>query len=110
MYSTKDVLKKLSISKPTLYKLCKKKSIEPLRIGNHYRYTDIDLKKLLSQEFDDRKIDDKFVSLVNDVWLTLVEFSNEIWKDQGETKLKEILLRNKENIFILNVSTFKEKT
>ena len=110
MYSTtKDVLKKLNISKPTLYKLCKQKDVKPIRAGNHYRYTDKDIKNLLSQELDDTKIDEKFVSLVNDIWLMLVEFSNEIW-DDGETRLKEILLRNKENIFILNVSTFKEKT
>jgi len=109
MYSTKDVLKKLKISKPTLYKLCKQKNVNPTRAGNHYRYTDKDINNLLSQELDDRKIDEKFVGLVNDIWLMLVEFSNEIWSD-GEIKLKEILLRNKENIFILNVSTFKEKT
>ena len=108
MFSTKDALKKLGISKPTLYKLLKQKNIKPKTVGGHYRYTDEDIKKLLSsQGIDTRDIETKFVNLVNDVWFSLVEFSNQIW-DNGEERLKEILLKNKENIFIMNISTFKE--
>jgi excisionase family DNA binding protein len=108
MYSTKTALKLLGISKPTLYKLCKQKGIKPKTIGGHYRYSDADLKKLLtSQGIDTRDLETKFVSLVNDVWFVLVEFSNQLWED-GEDKLKEILMKNKENIFIMNISTFKE--
>lgn len=106
--STKEVLKLLKISKPTLYKLCKQKGIKPKTVGGHYRYTDTDLKKILtSQGIDTRNIESKFVDLVNDIWLTLVEFSNQIW-DNGEEKLKEILIKNKSDIFIMNVTNFKE--
>lgn len=106
--STKEVLKLLKISKPTLYKLCKQKGIKPKTVGGHYRYTDADLKKILtSQGVDTRNIESKFVDLVNDIWLTLVEFSNQIW-DNGEEKLKEILIKNKSDIFIMNVTNFKE--
>jgi excisionase family DNA binding protein len=108
MYSTKDVLKLLKISKPTLYKLCKKKGIRPKTVGGHYRYSETDLKKLLtSQGIDTRDIESKFVELVNDVWFVLVQFSNQLW-DEGEDKLREILLKNKSNIFLMNISTFKE--
>jgi excisionase family DNA binding protein len=108
MYSTKTALKLLGISKPTLYKLCKQKGIKSKTIGGHYRYSDADLKKLLtSQGVDTRDLETKFVSLVNDVWFVLVEFSNQLWED-GEDKLKKILMKNKENIFIMNISTFKE--
>lgn len=108
MYSTKQALKQLGISKPTLYKLCKKKGILPKTIGGHYRFSDNDIKKLLSSEgIDTRDIEEKFVSLVNDVWFVLVEFSNQVWSN-GEEKLKEILMKNKDNIFIMNLSTFKE--
>lgn len=108
MHTTKEVLKLLKISKPTLYKLCKQKGIKPRTVGGHYRYTDLDLKKILtSQGIDARNIDAKFVDLVNELWFVLVEFSNQIWED-GEDKLKEILLRNRSNIFLMNISTFKE--
>lgn len=106
--TTKDALKLLGISKPTLYKLCKHKGIKPKTVGGHYRYSELDIKKLLSSEgIDTRNLEEKFVSLVNDVWYVLVEFSNQMWSN-GEEKLKEILMKNKDNIFIMNLSTFKE--
>jgi excisionase family DNA binding protein len=108
MYSTKDALKMLGISKPTLYKLCKKKGISPKTVGGHYRYTDSDIKKLLSSEgIDTRDLEAKFVDLSNDIWLVLVQFANQLW-DDGESKLKEIMMKNKEDIFLMNISKFKE--
>lgn len=108
MFTTKTTLKLLNISKPTLYKLLKQKGIKPKTVGKHYRYSEDDIKKLLtSQGIDTRDIETKFVNLVNDIWNMLVEFSNQIWND-GEEKLKEIMINNKENIFIMNISTFKE--
>lgn len=108
MISTKEALKLLHISKPTLYKLCKQKKIFPQKVGAHYRYTETDIKKLLSsQGIDTRDIEAKFVDLTNEIWNVLIQFSNQIW-DDGEDKLKEILLKNKENIFLLNITNFKE--
>jgi len=108
MYSSKEALKILKISKPTLYKLCKQKGIKPKTIGKHYRYSDSEIKMLLSSEgIDTRDLELKFVDLVNDVWNVLIEFSNQIWEN-GEEKLKEIMIKNRQNIFVLNISTFKE--
>jgi hypothetical protein len=107
IYSTKDVLKILNISKPTLYKLCKQRNVNPKTVGRHYRYTEFDLRKLLVNEhISEKDLETKFVSLVNDVWLTLVEFSNFLWTD-GEEKLRKIMLRNRKNIFFMNITTFK---
>lgn len=111
MYTTKEVLKKLGISKPTLYKICKQKGLKPQLVGKHYRYTDENLKQILSDSgYDTRKIEDKFVEFTNDIWFILVKFANEIWSENGEEKLKEIMLKNKENLFIMNISKFKENT
>ena len=108
MFATKDALKLLKISKPTLYKLCKKNGVKPQKVGGHYRYSEVDLKKLMTKQgVDPKDIEQRFVELVNDIWFVLVEFSNRIW-DDGETKLKEILSKNKENVFFMNISKFKE--
>lgn len=109
IHSTGEVLKLLNISKPTLYKLCKTRGIVPKRIGRNYRYSEDDLKLLLKYgEIDIRSVEDKFVSTINDVWFVLIKFAGELWGNEGESKLKEILLKNRQNIFILNVSNFEE--
>jgi excisionase family DNA binding protein len=66
MISTKEALKLLHISKPTLYKLCKQKGIFPKKVGAHYRYTEADIQKLLfSEGADIRDLETKFVDLSN---------------------------------------------
>jgi len=109
IYSSKEVLKLLKISKPTLYKLCREKGIKPNLIGRRYRYTEFDLKRLLSnQGIDTRDLETKFVGLVNSIWLILVEYANCLWEN-GEDKLKEIMIKNKDNVFFMNTTTFREK-
>lgn len=111
MLTTGQVVKLLNISRPTLYKLCKKKGIQPKKTaGGNYRYSDRDLKQLVNQEgIDTRNIEIKFVDAVNDIWIILKKLSQEVWGlENGEKKLIEILQKNKEDIFILNISHFKE--
>jgi hypothetical protein len=95
----------LKISKPTLYKLCKQKNLKPKRVGNRYRYTDHDLK-LLTENVDTRSLEEKFSNLVNSVWFMLVQYSRELYGNEGEKKLKEIVSRT--NIFFMNSTIFKE--
>jgi len=109
-YTTGQVIKLLNISKPTLYKICKSKKINPQRTtGGNYRFSEYDLKQLLNENVDSINIEQYFVKTVNDIWLILKKLAEEIWglKD-GEEKLKEILKKNQNEIFILNVSNFKE--
>lgn len=109
MYSTKDVIDILKISKPTLYKLCKSKCIKPKTIGRHYRYTDVDLRRLLSDEgIDTRDIEVKFENLVNNIWFMLVQYSKQLYGKDAENKLKEIIAGQKERIFFMNKTTFRE--
>lgn len=108
MYSTKDVLELLSISKPTLYKLCKKKGVAPKKICNHYRFSDLDIIKLTNQSLDTRDKRIKFECLVNDILNLLSQFSKQLYGKQGETKLHEILLRQKNSVFVMNMTHFKE--
>jgi len=108
-YTTGQVTKILSISKPTLYKLCKSKNINPQRTaGGNYRFSDYDVKKLLNQNEDEINIEKQFINTVNDVWFILKKLAEEIWGIEGEEKLKDILRKNQKEIFILNVSNFKE--
>lgn len=109
MYSTKDVLEILKISKPTFYKLCKNKGIEPKIVGSHYRYTDLDLEKLLSDiGVDTRSQEKKFESLVNNIWFILVQYAKNLYGKEAEIKLRNIIEGQKDSIFILNTTNFKE--
>jgi len=108
-YTTKQILKILNISKPTLYKICKEKQIVPKKtIGGHCRYSDEDVKRLLDDKINSKDIETKFIETVNDVWFILKKLSEEIWGiEKGQEKLIEILQKNKEDIFILNLSNFQ---
>ena len=107
-YTTGQITKILNISKPTLYKLCKEKNINPRKTaGGNYRFSEIDLRQLLG-ESEVKNIEQSFVKVVNDVWLILKNMAEEIWGVEGEKRLIEILKKNKDNIFILNKSIFKE--
>ena len=107
-YSTGQVTEILNISRPTLYKLCKKKGINPKKtVGGNYRYTMADVNKLLDKQIDERCTEDKFINAVNDVWLIMKKLSDEIWGfEMGEKKLIDILQKNKNDIFILNITNF----
>lgn len=108
MYTTGDILKKINVSRPTLYKLCKNKGVKPHRTaGGNYRFTEVQVKKLLNQKLDPRDIDEKFVNAVNDVWVIFKKLAEDIWGLEGEEKLIEILENNKQDIFLLNLSNFK---
>lgn len=110
MYSTKNVLELLKISKPTLYKLCKAKCIKPKTIGNHYRYTDEDLRKLLSDEgIDTRNPEEKFENLVNNIWFMLVQYAKQLYGKEAENKLKTLLEKQQPRIFFMNTTFIKEK-
>ena len=99
-YTTGQISKILNVSRPTLYKICSKKGIKPIIIGKKFRYTEIDLKKLLDEE-NNLNIEQK----ISDVFFILRQIGEEIWgKDQAEKKLMEIL---KENHFCLNKTVFK---
>ena len=109
-YNTGKVCKILQVSRPTLYKLCKERNVKPKKTsGGNYRFTELDLKRLMGDEkIDDRNIEEKFVELVNDNWLLMKQFAEEIWGiESGQKKLKRILEKNKNDIFILNISTFQ---
>lgn len=109
MYSTKDVLEILKISKPTFYKLCKNKGIVPKSVGCHYRYTDLDLERLLSDVgIDTRSQEKKFESLVNNIWFMLVQYAKSLYGKDAEIKLRKIIEEQKDSIFILNATNFKE--
>jgi len=109
MYSTKDVLEILKISKPTFYKLCKNKGIKPKIVGSHYRYTDFDLEKLLSEAgIDTRSQEKKFETLVNNVWFVLVQYAKSLYGKNAEIELRKIIQSQKDSIFILNATNFKE--
>ncbi|MDD5649567.1 MAG: hypothetical protein PHF86_04005 [Candidatus Nanoarchaeia archaeon] len=79
--------------------------MKPKRVGNRYRYTDHDLK-LLTENVDTRSLEEKFSNLVNSVWFMLVQYSRELYGNEGEKKLKEIVSRT--NIFFMNSTIFKE--
>lgn len=109
MYSTKDVLEILKISKPTFYKLCKNKGIKPKIVGSHYRYTDFDLERLLSDfGVDTRSQEKKFEGLVNNIWFMLVQYAKSLYGKDAETKLRKIIENQKDSIFVLNTTNFKE--
>ena len=110
MYTTGRLIQILNISRPTLYKFCKKKGIKPKKTpGGNYRYTELDLKTLLDdQGVDSRNVEEKLVNTINDVWIILKKLAEEVWGEQGERKLVELIEKNKNDIFILNLSTFKE--
>ena len=108
MYTTGEITKRLNVSRPTLYKLCKQKKIFPKKtVGGNYRYSEIDFINLLNDfELDDKNIEDKFIKLSKDIWLILTEFSKTIWGNEiGEERLRDIVQNN--NLFIMNVSQFK---
>ena len=108
MYTTGDIVKKLHISRPTLYKLCKQKKIFPKQTaGGNYRYSELDFINLLNDfEIDNKNIEDKFIKMTKDIWIVLTEFSKTIWGNEfGENKLKDII--KKSDLFIMNVSTFR---
>ena len=108
MYTTGEATRLLNVSRPTLYKLCKDKGIEPNKTaGGNYRFTEIQIKKLLNQNLDTRNIEEKFVNAVNDVWIIFKKLAEDIWGLEGEKKLIEILEKNKQDIFLLNLSDFK---
>jgi len=107
MYCTKDVMKILHISKPTLYKLCRLYKIQPQTVGKHYRYSEGDIKRLLERKgVDTRDLELKFEEVVREVKCSLIEFANLIWED-GEERLNEIL--KDKSVFHLNKSIFKER-
>ena len=108
MYSTGQVVDILNISRPTLYKLCKNKGLIPKKTaGGNYRFTQDDLRILMGNKVDDRNIEDKFVNAVNDVWLIMKKFAEDIWGiEKGEKKLIELLQNNRKDIFILNITNF----
>lgn len=108
-YTTKQVLKFLNISKPTLYRICKKKKIKPQKTaGGNYRFSEQDLNRIFDNECFEIDIEKKFVKTSRDIWLMLKGLAEEIWGiENGEQKLKTILEKNKD-IFILNESNFKE--
>jgi len=108
-YTTKQILKILNVSKPTLYKLCKdRKIVAKKTVGGHCRYSDEDVKELLGDQINSKDIETKFIETVNDVWLILKKLSEEIWgMEKGQEKLIEILQKNKQDIFILNLSNFQ---
>jgi hypothetical protein len=110
-YTTSQVQKIINVSKPTLYKLCKQKCVIPQKTsGGHSRYSDQDIKKLLGENGLNKNIDQKFVETVNDVWFILKKLSEDIWGiGKGEQKLIDIIQKNRNDIFILNLSVFKEK-
>ena len=109
MYTTGETTRLLNISRPTLYKLCKVKGIKPKKtVGGNYRFSDNDIRRLINKTIDENDIEEKFVNAVNDVWMIFKGFAEEIWGlEKGETRLKEILRNNKEDIFIINISNFK---
>lgn len=105
MYSTKDVMGILKISKPTLYKLCKQKKLKPNMIGNRYKFTEYDLK-ILAENTDIRGLEQKFSDLVKNVWFILNHYAKDLYGNSGEKKLKEII--SKSNFFFMNSTKFKE--
>ena len=109
-YTTGQITKILNISRPTLYNLCKKKKIRPQRTaGGNYRYSEENLKELLEQNLDEKDLETSFVEAVNDIWVILKKLADNVWGvDQGEERLVQILQKNKNDIFILNISNFKE--
>jgi len=110
LYTTGEVTKRLNISRPTLYKLCKDKRIRPSSTpGGNYRYSDEDLKRLLEiYNIDTRDVEDKFVNAINEVWIIFKKMAEELWGiGEGERKLREILENNKSDIFLLNSTSFK---
>jgi excisionase family DNA binding protein len=110
LLTTNQVLKLLNVSKPTLYKLLKQKQITAKKtVGGHRRYSEDDLKRLLNDQ-NGKSIETKFVDAVNDVWIILKKLSEDIWGIEGQDKLTEILLKNKKEIFILNISKFEGAT
>lgn len=107
-YKTSDVLRLCNISKPTLYKICKAKNIKVGRtIGGNYRYSEKDVQAILGENIDTQSVERRFISTINDVWEVLTNMATEIWGKQGEQKLKDILNKNKNEIFLLNISEFK---
>lgn len=108
LYTTGQVTKILNVSKPTLYKICKNKGIKPQRTtGGNYRFSDLDLKKILDSDEINLDIEQKFVKTVNDIWFMLKGLAEEIWGiEKGEKKLRRILEKHKDNIFILNMTKF----
>ena len=110
-YTTSQATKILNISRPTLYKLCKSRNIKPQQtIGGNYRFSEYDIKKLLNKDEQQINLEKQFVNIVNDIWFILRKFADDIWGlKEGEKRLIEILRKNQDEIFILNMSNFKEK-
>jgi excisionase family DNA binding protein len=104
MYSTKEVMGLLKISKPTLYKLCRQKNLCPKKVGTHYRYSDQDVKRLLDTEI--KSAEERFSNLVNSVWFIMVNYAIELYGKEGENKLKQMICKS--NIFFMNTTSLKE--
>lgn len=106
-FTTGQVLERLNISKPTLYKLCRDKNVRPFKtVGGHNRYSNEDLEKLLERKIDNENVDEKFDALVEDVLSVLGRFAYETWGEKGQSRLLDIIEKKKNN-FITNISTFK---
>jgi len=110
MYTTGDVCKILNVSRPTLYKLCKERSVHPKKTSGNFRFSETDLKKILQENGKDlRDVEERFLDLVKDTWLIMRQMAKEVWGvNEGEKKLVDFLQKNKDDLFILNVSSLKE--
>jgi excisionase family DNA binding protein len=101
-YSTNKACKLLSLSRPTIYKICKAKNIEIEKtIGGSYRFSEIDLKRIIESRENTESVERRFSNMIEDVMIMLNAMAKEIYGEEAEQKLKDLIMNNKQEIFIL---------